>query len=222
MWCIPKVSAAFVACMEDILDLYELPYDPCHPLVCFDETSKQLMEETRRSLPARPGRAERYDYEYRRRGTRNLFMFFEPLASYRHVEVTRRRTTRDFAHCMRWLVDHAYPEAHRIRLVLDNLNTHKPAALYETFEPAEANRILKRLEFHYTPKHGSWLNMAEIEFSVFSRECLAHRIPDEETLVREVKSLEVERNNQHRTVHWRFTSEEARIKLRRLYPSLSD
>jgi len=222
MWCIPKVSAAFVACMEDVLDLYELPYDPRHPLVCFDETSKQLIEETRRPLPARPGQAERYDYEYRRKGTRNLFMFFEPLASYRHVQVTQRRTSQDFAHCMHWLVHHAYPDAHRLRLVLDNLSTHTAAALYETFEPAEANRILKRLEFHYTPTHGSWLNMAEIEFSVFSRECLARRIPDEETLQQAVKSLEMERNNQHRTVDWRFTSEDARIKLRRLYPSLSD
>ena len=131
MWCIPKVSAAFVACMEDILDLYELPYDPHHPLVCFDETSKQLIEETRLPLPVRPGQAERYDYEYRRKGTRNLFMFFEPLAGYRHVEVTRQRTSQDFAHCMQWLVDHAYPDAHRIRLVLDNLSTHTPSGVAE-------------------------------------------------------------------------------------------
>jgi len=222
MWCIPAVSAAFVAAMEHILDLYELPYDPRYPLVCFDETNKQLIMERRLPLPPQPGQAARYDYEYRRNGTRNLFMFFEPLASYRHIKVTERRTMQDFAHSMRWLVDVCYPDAKQIRVVLDNLNTHQPASLYETFEPAEANRILKRLEFHYTPKHGSWLNMAEIEFSVFSRQCLARRIPDEETLKRQVRALENERNANQATVNWQFTSRDARTKLKRLYPSFSD
>jgi hypothetical protein len=222
MWCIGEANAEFVACMEDVLDLYEMPYDPAHPLVCFDETSKQLIRERCTPLPARPGQVECFDYEYRRNGTRNLFMFFEPLACYRHVRVTQRRTMQDFAHCMRWLVDEAYPDARRIRVVLDNLNTHKPAALYETFPPAEANRILKRLAFHFTPKHASWLNMAEIEFSIFTRQCLDRRIPDEDTLQREVKALEDERNSKCVTVNWQFTSEDARIKLKRLYPSFSN
>jgi transposase len=222
MWCTGKANAEFVACMEDVLDLYEMPYDPAYPLVCFDETNKQLIEERCTPLPARPGQVERFDYEYRRNGTRNLFMFFEPLACYRHVRVTERRTMQDFAHCMRWLVDEAYPNAERIRIVLDNLNTHKPAALYETFPPAEANRILNRLEFHFTPKHASWLNMAEIEFSIFARQCLDRRFPDERTLQREVKALEEERNSKCLTINWQFTSEQARIKLKRLYPSFSN
>ena len=208
--------------MEDVLDLYETPYDPDYPLVCFDETSKQLIEETRLPLPIQPGRVERFDYEYRRNGTRNLFMFFEPLASYRQVQVTQRRTMQDFAHCMRWLVDQAYPDARCVRLVLDNLNTHKPAALYETFLPAEANRILKRLEFHFTPKHASWLNMAEIEFSVFSRQCLNRRLPDHQTLEREIMALANERNEKHATVNWQFSSADARVKLQYLYPSFSN
>jgi len=220
MWCIPAANSDFVASMEDVLDLYEQPYDPEQPVVCFDETSKQLIEEKRLPWPLQPGQPERYDYEYRRNGTRNLFMFFEPLANYRHIEVTERRTMHDFAHCMRWLVDERYPTAQKVRVVLDNLNTHRPAALYETFEPAEANRILRRLEFHYTPKHGSWLNMAEIEFSVLNRLCLSRRIPDEETLQREVKALELERNQRQATVNWQFTSPDARIKLKSLYPSL--
>jgi len=214
-------DAEFVACMEDVLDVYERPYDAQKPLVCFDESSKQLIAETRQPLPAQPGQPARYDFEYQRNGTRNLFMFFEPLTGKRHVEVTLRRTKQDFAHCMQWLVDVAHPEAQCIQVVMDNLNTHKPASLYETFAPAEANRILKQLAFHYTPKHGSWLNMAEIEFSVFGRQCLDRRIPDEETLVREVRALEIERNATEATVNWQFTSEDARIKLRRLYPSNS-
>jgi len=221
MWCIPEANAEFVACMEDVLDQYEMPYDPEHPLVCFDETTKQLVGETRLPLPAEPGQVKRYDYEYRRNGVRNLFMFFEPLASRRHVHVTKRRTCKDFAHAMKWLVDEAYPEARRIRVVLDNLNTHKIASLYETFHPVEAHRIAKRLEFHYTPKHGSWLNMAEIEIGVFSRVCLSQRIPDEEMLIAEVKALEVERNHHHATVDWQFTTEDARVKLKKLYPSYS-
>ena len=205
--------------MEDVLDLYEEPYDPNRPVVSFDETSKQLIANTRPSLPAKPSRAERYDYEYKRNGTRNLFMFFEPLRGWRHVEVTERRTMVDFAHQMKWLVDEAYPDAIVICVVLDNLNTHKIASLYETFEAAEARRIARRLEFHYTPKHGSWLNMAEIEFSVLSRQCLNRRIPDEKTLKREIAALESERNKVHARVNWQFTSRDARIKLRRIYPS---
>jgi len=219
MWCIPQASPEFVACMEDILDLYELPYDPAHPVVCFDETSKQLVQETRAPVPAKPGQVARYDYEYRRNGVRNLFLFFEPLAGWRQVQVTERRTSQDFAQAMKWLVDEAYPQAQRIRVVLDNLNTHKPAALYEAFPPEEARRLVKRLGFHYTPKHGSWLNMAEIEWSVFSRKCLRKRIPNEETLTTEISALAEERNRCHTTVHWQFTTEDARIRLRRLYPS---
>jgi hypothetical protein len=208
--------------MEDVLDLYEEPYDPQRPVVCFDETSKQLVAETRVGVPARPGQVARYDYEYQRNGTRNLFLFLEPQRGWRHVAVTERRTMEDFAHQMQWLVDEAYPETEVVRLVLDNLNTHRPASLYETFPPAEARRILKRLEFHYTPKHGSWLNMAEMELSVFSRECLDRRIPDEATLKGEIQALEAERNNTHARVNWRFTAQDARIKLSHLYPSVSN
>jgi uncharacterized small protein (DUF1192 family) len=208
--------------MEDVLDLYEEPYDPQRPKVCFDETNKQLVAETRVGVPAQPGQVARYDYEYQRNGTRNLFLFLEPQGGWRHVAVTERRTMQDFAHQMRWLVDEAYPEAEVVRLVLDNLNTHRPASLYETFPPAEARRILKRLEFHYTPKHGSWLNMAEMELSVFSRECLDRRIPDEATLKGEIQALEAERNITHARVNWRFTAQDARSKLSHLYPSVSN
>jgi hypothetical protein len=205
--------------MEDVLDLYAESYDPAQPVVCFDETSTQLIVEERRPLPARPGRRERFDYEYRRNGTRNLFMFCEPQAGWRHLQVTERRTMEDFAQQMRWLVDVAYPEAEKIRLVLDNLNTHRPASLYQTFIPQEARRIAKRLEFHYTPKHGSWLNMAEIELSVFSRQCLGRRIPDHPTLQREVATLEQQRNRDRATIAWRFTATHARSTLHRLYPT---
>ena len=167
------MSADFVAHMEDVLDLYAEPYDPQRPVVCFDETSTQLLAETRPALPPRPGVPLRQDYEYRREGTRNLFLACEPLAGWRQVAVTERRTMQDFARRMRWLANEAYPEAEVIRVVLDNLNTHRRASLYETFPAEEARRIARRLEFHYTPKHGSWLNMAEIEFSVLSRSCLA-------------------------------------------------
>lgn len=218
-WCIPSVSAEFVAAMEDVLDLYAEPYDPQRPTVCFDETSTQLIGEGRIPLPARPGRPERFDYEYRRNGTRNLFMLCEPLGGWRHVAVTDQRTMQDFAHQMRWLADQAYPDAQRIRVVLDNLNTHRPASLYQTFAPAEARRVLKRLEFHYTPKHGSWLNMAEIELSVLSRQCLGRRIGDEATLQREVAALEQQRNDAHATIQWRFTTTAARTTLRHLYPT---
>jgi hypothetical protein len=205
--------------MEDVLDLYEEPYDPKHPKVCLDETSKQLVEDTRPVQPIQPGQPERYDYEYKRNGTRNLFMFFEPQQAWRHLEVTERRTAQDFAHQVKWLVDEVYPEAEVVRVVLDNLNTHRVASLYQTFEPAEARRIAKRLEFHYTPKHGSWLNMAEIELSVFSRQCLDRRVPDEGALKREIAALEGERNSARASVNWQFTSQDARVKLKRIYPS---
>jgi hypothetical protein len=208
--------------MEDVLDLYAEPYDAKQPKVNFDESSKQLVEEVRRPLPAKPGAVERVDYEYQRNGTRNLFMMCEPQAGWRHIAVTEQRTMQDFAQQMKWLVDEKYPEAEVIRIVMDNLNTHKPASLYETFAPAEARRILKRLEFHYTPKHGSWLNMAEIELSVLSRQCLDRRIADEATLKREVKVYEDRRNEAKATINWQFTSGNARLKLHRLYPSISD
>lgn len=208
--------------MEDVLDLYAEEYDPQRPVVCFDETSKQLVSETRRALPATPGCVARYDYEYQRGGVRNLFMLCEPQRGWRHVEVTARRTMSDFARQMKWLVDVAFPDALRVRVVMDNLNTHKVASLYETFAPEEARRIAKRLEFHHTPKHGSWLNMAEIELSVISRQCLDRRIGDEATLKHEIKKLEEERNAACAKIEWRFTTEDARRKLHRLYPSTSD
>jgi len=207
--------------MEDVLDLYAEPYNPKRPTVNFDETSKQLIAEKRQPVPAQPGRPARYDYEYKRNGTRNVFLLCEPQAGWRHVVVTEHRTMQDFAHQMRWLVDERYPEAEVIRVVLDNLNTHKPASFYETFAPAEAHRIRKKLEFHYTPKHGSWLNMAEIELSVFARQCLHSRIPNEATLKRELAALEAARNAARATIKWRFTTADARVKLHRLYPSTS-
>ena len=221
------MSAEFVANMEDVLDLYEEPHDPQRPVVCFDETSTQLLAESRPGRERRPGRPLRQDYEYRREGTRNLFLACEPLAGWRHVAVTQRRTMQDFARRMRWLVDEAYPEAEVVRVVLDNLNTHRRASLYETFPAEEARRIARRLEFHYTPKHGSWLNpasstgqaMAEIEFSVLSRSCLKQRLSGEEALRREVDALVTERNNARATINWRFNTRDARTKLHRLYPS---
>ena len=215
------MSAEFVAAMEDVLELYAEPDDPRRPTVTFDETSRQLIAETRAPVPARPGQPRRYDYEYRRNGTRNLLLVCEPQAGWRHIEVTMQRTMHDFAHQMRWLVDDRYPKAKVIRVVLDNLNTHRPAALYETFAPAEARRILKKLELHYTPKHASWLNMAEIELSMVSRQCLAGRIPDEDTLKRELTAYEKRRNAVHATIQWRFTVQKARRKLHRLYPSIT-
>jgi hypothetical protein len=208
--------------MEDVLDVYHLPADPRYPTVCFDETSKQLIGEIALPLPAAPGQPHRYDYEYERHGVQNIFMFCCPLRNWRHVKVTDRRTKADWAVCMRELVDDLLPEAARIRVVQDNLNTHTPAALYEVFPPAEAKRILDRLEFHYTPKHGSWLNMAEIELSVLSRQCLDRRIPDQATLVQETAAWEQRRNAKGATVNWRFTTADARIKLKRLYPSIED
>ena len=207
--------------MEDVLDLYTEPYDPKRPKVNFDETSKQLIRETREPLPAAPGRPARYDYEYERNGTRNLFMLVEPQVGWRHITATERRTMQDFAHQMQWLVDEGYPDATVIRVVMDNLNTHKPASLYETFAPAEARRLLKKLEFHHTPKHGSWLNMAEIELSILSRQCLDRRIPDDAMLRREITAYEDARNAAKATITWRFTTTDAREKLQGLYPSTS-
>ena len=215
------MSAAFVAAMEDVLDLYEAPYDPQRPTVNFDETNKQLIAETRVPLPARSGQSARYDYEYKRNGTRNLFLFCEPQAGWRHLVVTAQRTRHDFAHQMQWLVDERYPQTEVIRVVLDNLNTHTTASLYEAFAPEEARRIAKRLEFHYTPKHGSWLNMAEIEIGVLGAQCLNRRIPDSQTLEREASAWEAGRNTARATTSWRFTVQDARSRLNHLYPVTS-
>lgn len=215
-----EANAAFVAHMENVLDVYKQPYDPLYPQVCFDECSKQLVSETRQPLPLEAGQPVRYDYEYERQGVYNLFMFSEPLSGWRHVAVTQQRTAIDYAQQMKYLVDERYPEARQIRLVQDQLNTHVPASLYKAFPPAEAKRILDKLAFHYTPKHGSWLNMAEIELSVLARQCLNQRIPDPDTLQREVAAWEAERNRQSRKIDWRFTTDDARIKLKRLYPSI--
>lgn len=205
--------------MEDVLDLYAEQYDPARPVVCFDELPYQMVAETRLPLPATPGKPTRYDYEYRRMGTCNLFACFEPQAGRRHVTVTERRTSGDFAEAMRRLVDEQYPQAQEIRVVLDNLNTHTGAALYQAFAPAEARRILRKLKFHYTPKHGSWLNQVEIEWSVLTRQCLDRRIGEIETLRQEVGTWEKGRNASQATVNWRFGVDEARVKLARLYPS---
>ena len=210
-----------MAHMEDVLDLYAEPYDPQRPVVCFDESSTQLLADSRPSLPAKPGRPKRQDYEYVRGGTRNLFLTCEPKAGWRHVAITQQRTMQDFAHRMRWLVDEAYPGVPVIRLVLDNLNTHRTASLYETFTAPEARRIAKRLEFHYTPKHGSWLNMAEMEFSVLARACLRGRNPDAESLEKAVAANVSERNAAAAPINWSFTTRNARAKLRRLYPDTS-
>ena len=206
--------------MEDVLEVYTRPYDPQRPVVCLEEASKQLVAETRVPMPAAPGKLARIDYEYERKGTANLFMVFEPLAGQRRVTITERRTAIDFAHVIRDLVEAYSPQADTIVLVMDNLNTHKPAALYEAFEPAEARRLLERLEIHHTPKHGSWLNMAETELSVLATQCLDRRIPDKEPLTREVAAWERQRNTAECRIDWQFTTQDARIKLKRLYPSI--
>ena len=208
--------------MEDVLDVYTCPYDPLRPQVCMDETSKQLLRDTRQSLPVEPGRPERRDYEYERGGVVNVFMFLEPLMGRRWVDVTERRTKTDWAHQIKELVDQRYPEAERIVLVMDNLNTHTPASLYEAFDPKEARRIAQKLEIHYTPKHGSWLNMAEIELSVLSRQCLERRVPNFQTLQAEARAWQQRRDKKGVKVDWRFDAEDARIKLKRLYPSLQE
>jgi hypothetical protein len=207
--------------MEDVLTVYKRNFKPDEPLVCMDETSKQLIKETRCPIPAVPGRPARYDYEYDRNGVCNLFMFFEPLAGKRHVSVTERRTKADWAMQIKQLLDVHYPTAKKVTLVMDNLNTHTGASLYEIFQPNEARRLLDRLKIHYTPKHGSWLNMAEIELSVLSRQCLDRRIPNKATLTTEVAAWQQRRNISEAKVDWRFTTAEARIKLKHLYPTLS-
>ena len=206
--------------MEDVLEVYKRPYDPAFPVVCLDETNRQLIEETRQGIPVKPSRPRRMDYEYRRNGVVNLFMIFEPLAAERHVKVTDRRTRKDWAECIRDLVDVHYPEAEKIVLVEDNLNTHSTGSLYEAFEPKEARRLAEKLEIHHTPKHGSWLNMAEIEIGVLSRQCLSEYIPTKELMMTEVAAWENRRNNAEATINWRFTTADARIKLRKLYPSI--
>jgi hypothetical protein len=209
--------------MEDVLDVYTRSHDPLRPQVCLDETSRQLLTEGTPPEPMAPGRAAREDYEYVRGGVCNLFMVTEPLAGWRHVVLSERRTRIDFAHCVKELVDVHYPEAEKIVLVMDNLNTHTPASLYEAFPPKEAKRLTDLLEIHYTPKHGSWLNMAEIELSVLAGQCLDRRLPDWATLAREVEAWEAERNARgSTTINWRFTTADARIKLKRLYPSFDE
>jgi hypothetical protein len=204
--------------MEDILDVYQGSYNARFPLVCMDESSKQLLADVREPVPVAPGQVARYDSEYQRHGTRNLFVAFAPVQGWRDVQVTERRTKQDWAHYMQQLVDVHFPDAERITVVLDNLNTHTLASLYATFAPAEARRIARKLELHYTPKHGSWLNMAEIELSVLSRQCLNRRIADETTLHQEVAAWVTARNGHATTVDWRFTTDDARIKLKQLYP----
>ena len=204
--------------MEDVLEVYKRPYDPQRPLICMDEMPKQLLTDTRETLPVQPGKAERFDYEYKRGGVADVFMLFEPLAGKRHIEITDQRRRIEWAEVMRTVADELYPEAEKIVVVLDNLNTHVLAAFYLTFEPSEARRLIERFEFHYTPKHGSWLNMAEIELSALVRQCLDRRIPDKDSLIREVKAWEDQRNSEVVKVHWQFTTADARTKLRSLYP----
>jgi len=220
-WCIPpKANAEFVCGMEDVLDVYKRPYDPKRPQVCFDERPKQLVAELRLPLSGRPGQYSRYDYEYKRNGVANMFMMFEPLAGKRYVKITQRRTKIDWAWCMHQLVDEIYPQAEQVVLVMDNLNTHSKASLYEAFEPAEAKRIADKLEIHYTPKHGSWLNMAEVEISVMERQCLSERMGNIEHLETEALAWAERRNVKEAKVDWRFTTADARIKLKKLYPSI--
>ena len=206
--------------MEDVLDVYKRPYDPKRPQVCFDERPKQLVADVRKPIRAYLGRRTRYDYEYKRNGVANLFMIFEPLKGQRHVKVTDRRTKKDWACCMRQLVDDIYPDAEQIVLVMDNLNTHKKASLYEAFAPSQAKRIADKLEIHYTPKHGSWLNMAEIAMSVMSRQCLRERMDNVQELSKEALLWQQQRNCKEVKVDWRFTTNDARIKLKKLYPSV--
>jgi len=221
-WCIPpEANAEFVCGMEDVLEVYQRPFDPKRPLVCRDEISKQLLADSRPPLPMQPGQSERYDDEYVGHGTANTFMFFAPLLSWRHLKVTAQRTRIDWAEAMREVIDVYFPDAETVVVVMDNLNTHGPASFYEAFEPAEARRLAAKLEIHYTPKHGSWLNMAEIELSVFDRQCLDRRLPHQALVEQEAVAWESERNTAAMTVDWRFTTADARIKLKRLYPSIS-
>jgi hypothetical protein len=216
----PNANAAFVAGMEDVLEVYQRPQDPTYPVVCVDETSKQLIAETRLPIPAKPGRPARHDYEYERNGTANLFMMFAPLEGWRRVKVTDRHTALDYAQVLKELSDTHFPKAKKIILVQDNLNTHKPASLYEAFPASEARRLVERFEWHYTPKHGSWLDMAESELSVLSRQCLDRRIANKQTLIEEVAAWQDSRNEHHAKADWQFTTADARVKLKRLYPTI--
>jgi len=206
--------------MEDVLEVYHRPHNPAYPVVCVDETSKQMIAETRVPITAKPGRVARHDYEYERNGTANLFMIFAPLEGWRHVKVTDHRTAVDYAHILKDLSDTHFPQAQKIVLVQDNLNTHKHASLYEAFPAVEARRLVERFEWHYTPKHGSWLDMAESELGVLTAQCLDRRIPDKPTLIKEIAAWEDRRNKHHTKADWQFTTADARIKLKRLYPAL--
>jgi hypothetical protein len=221
MWVIPPThSGEFVAHMEDVLEVYQLPYDPQVPMVCMDEQPVQLIKETRQPLSAAPGQPQKVDYEYERNGTANIFLFTEPLSGTRHVHVTEHRTAVDWAHEIRDLLEVRYPEALRVRLVCDNLNTHGIGSLYEAFPPEQAHRLASRLEIHSTPKHGSWLNIAEIELSVLTMQCLDRRLPDLETLTKATQQWEQRRNAAQKGVDWQFSTLDARIKLKRLYPQI--
>jgi len=223
MWCIPPTAdAAFVCAMEDILEIYKRPYNPDEPLICMDETSKQLIREIRQPQPAKPKKAARFDYEYERNGVCYLFMFYEPFGGRRCTAVTERRTKTDWAHQIKELLDVHYPDVKKVVLVMDNLNTHSGASLYAAFPPGEARRLFERLEIHYTPKHGSWLNIAEIELRVLTGQCLNRRIPDKRTLEREICQWQNQRNFRNAKVNWQFTTDDARLKLKRLYPTLLD
>ena len=219
MWCIPRVDAEYVARMEDVLDLYAEPPNPKQPVICFDESPPQLIGEVRQPLPAEPGKPERYDFEYKRNGTVNLFVFLDANQPWRKVKVTDRRTAVDFATCMRDLTDIHFPEADKIRVVMDNLSTHSDAALYQAFPASEARRVLRRLEFHYVPKHASWLNMVELEIGVLRGQCLDQRIADRDQLVSEIDAWERQRNASGAWVKWMFTPAKARAKMARVYPT---
>jgi hypothetical protein len=219
-WCLAKLDAAFIAAMEDVLDVYAQPYDPDFPVVCLDEKLVTLHGDVTAPFPVEPGHPERIDYEYSREGTANLFVMVEPLAGWRHVEVTKRRTACDYAEQLRWLADERYPQVQRIRLVQDNLNTHTLASLYRRYPPDEARRLAHRFEIHATPKHGSWLDMAEIEIGIFERGCLSHRVDSRDTLGRRVAALEGERNAKQCPIQWRFTTPTARQKFHRFYAKL--
>jgi len=206
--------------MEDVLAVYALPYDPLYPVVCMDESSRQLIGEVAEPIPAAPGRPARVDHEYVRNGVAQIFLEVEPLAGRRHLQVTDRRTARDWALWIKSMLDERYPKATKVRLVLDNLNTHTPASLYQAFEPQEARRLAERIEFHFTPKHGSWLNVAEIELSALQQQCLDRRIPDKHTMQSEIAAWQDDRNHRPSTIDWQFQTSDARIKLRHLYPKL--
>jgi len=214
----PEQNAAFVAHMEDVIELYHLPYDPKRPVICMDEQPIQLVKETRLPLPAKPGQLESIDYEYERNGTANIFLFTEPLAGWRKAVVSERRTAVDWAQEIQQLLDHDYAHSDTVILVCDQLNIHKLASLYEAFAPATARRLVERLEIHHTPKHGSWLNIAETELSALTRQCLDRRIPDRQTLERETTAWYMNRNQAQKSVDWQFTTTDARIRLKRLYP----